>query len=142
VNLYESPEYHCFKPLWGTHAKTGVVWLEYAEKVLSVSVLSPYGITPEKCFDMKVNLDNGGYLAVSGSAGMQNLDYHEIMSIWIMDPMFDDSNRLMDEKHKKKAERVKYSKSEDVLHKNKVEYKDMNELVRLVNIELHSYRKL
>lgn len=59
-----------------------------------------------------------------------------------MDPMFDDSNKLLDEKHKKKAERVKYTKSGDVLHQNKVEYKDMNELVRLVNIELHQYWKL
>ena len=58
---------------------------------------------------MKVDLDQGGYLAVSGSAGMQYIDYHEIMSIRVMDPMFDDSNKLMEEKHKKKAQRVKYN---------------------------------
>ena len=94
--------------------------LEYSEKNLSVSILSPYGIAPEHCFDLPVNLDNGGYLAISSSAGM-NSDYHEIMSIRVMDPMFDDSNKLLDEKHKKKAERVKYTKSGDVLHQNKVE---------------------
>jgi len=56
--------------------------------------------------------------------------------------MFDDSNKLLEEKHWKKAERVNYSKSKDVIHSGQIEYKDMAELIRMVNIELHSYWKL
>ena len=83
-------------------------------------MLSPFGITTEECFTIPVDLDKGGYLAVTGSAGMMHFDYHEIMSIRVMDPMLEDNNRLLDEKHKKKAEKVKYTKSKDVIHSSKV----------------------
>jgi len=71
---------------------------------LKVSLLTPYGSGVEECFTMPVDLDSGGYLVVTSAAGMQEPDYHEVLNIKVLDPMFDDSNKKIEEAHIKKSE--------------------------------------
>jgi len=68
------------------------VRLEYNKKKLKVSILSPYGLGLEPCFEMPADLEQGGYLVVSSSSTTPQTDYHEILNIKVLDPMFEDLN--------------------------------------------------
>lgn len=79
--------------------KPGVLRLSYSNKLLKVSILHPFSQILEDCFSLPVDMSEGGYLAISGSAGTVNPDFHEVHSIKVFDPTFDGSNNLVEEAH-------------------------------------------
>ena len=70
-----------------------------------MSLQPPNGGPLVECFSIPVNLDNGGYLMVSGRSGQNEPDAHKLKMIRVMDPMVKDLNQHVEDAHELKVDK-------------------------------------
>jgi hypothetical protein len=140
INTWEIPnEQTCyFKYRGEDDFSYNTIRLSYKQKQLDVLFYNKETEKFENCFNLSIDLTSGSFLAISGSSGIWDEDYHIIKSIRTMNPNKYDKGHKAEQDKKMRGEKYMESlkSTEDVMHKNRLQYENQEDLIQKLNHEI------
>lgn len=141
VNTWDIPNDDTCYFHYREHTEANTLRLHYKNKIIDVFYFDKAKSEFMPCFNLEVDLTAGGYLALSGSSGVWDEDFHVVKSIKTMNP-----NKVDKSHHSEEAKKMKGQKyletlksTQDIMHKNRLKYTDMKDLIGKVNKEISKF---
>lgn len=90
---------------------------------------------------MDTKFEDGAYIALSGASGVWDQDFHFIKSLKTMNPnKIDKSHHAEEAKMRKGQKYIEDLESADLMHQNRLQYKDTEDLIKKINSEISKFK--
>lgn len=148
INYWEIPtENTCFFKYRVNKDENGdlipsTIRAHYNHKVLDVLYFDLDTQQYKHCFKLEVDFTEGMYIAISGASGVWDEDYHIVKSIKTMNPNKIDKTHHDEQVKLRKGEKYMNDvRSQDLMHKNRLKYNGIDDLIKKLNYELTMFTR-